>query len=176
MRNSNVSLFEGKYRISSTRLPGWDYRKNAYYFVTICTKNRFHAFGFVEDGKMILNELGTFTDQSIDGIDQNKENVMIINRIVMPNHVHILLRLNNASSKTKTTNTFGPLISGSLSSLINHFKGRVTKFAQEKSLSWPGWQDRFDDRIVKDENSLVKINQYITNNPTVWHKDRYYQR
>jgi hypothetical protein len=57
-----------------------------------------------------------------------------------------------------------------------HFNGRVTKFAREKSLFWTRCQDRFDDRIVKDENCLDKINQYITNNPIVWHKEGYYQR
>jgi len=32
--------FKNKYRIETTRLNGWDYGKNGYYFVTICTKNR----------------------------------------------------------------------------------------------------------------------------------------
>lgn len=32
--------FQNKYRIASTRLQNWDYRGNAPYFVTICTKTR----------------------------------------------------------------------------------------------------------------------------------------
>jgi len=32
--------FKNKYRIETTRLNGWDYGKNGYYFVTICTKDR----------------------------------------------------------------------------------------------------------------------------------------
>jgi len=173
MNYPDKELFQGKYRVRSTRLSGWDYRRNAYYFVTICIRNRLPAFGFVNNKKMILNELGNFTDQSIQGIHQNKENVTIINHVVMPNHVHILLYLNN-SLESKKTNKFGPLIPNSLSSLINHFKGRVTKFAKEKSLPWPGWQDRFDERIVKDENTRDTINQYISNNPVVWTNDKYF--
>ena len=126
MNNPDKELFQGKYRIQSTRLPGWDYRRNAYYFVTICIRNRLPTFGCVNNKKMILNKLGTFTDQSIQGIHHHKENVTIINHVVMLNHVHILLYLNN-SRESKKTNKFGPLLSGSLSSLINHFKGRVVE-------------------------------------------------
>ena len=173
MTKRDKELFQGKYRVQSTRLQGWDYRRNAYYFVTICVNNRLHAFGHVNDKKVILNELGTFADQSIEGINHHKKNVSIINHIVMPNHVHILLYLNN-KPETKRANRFGPLIPGSLSSLVNHFKGRITKFANTNSLAWPGWQDGFDERIIKDENTLYIVNQYISSNPLVWACDKYF--
>ena len=32
--------YKNKYRIETTRLNGWDYGENGYYFVTICTKDR----------------------------------------------------------------------------------------------------------------------------------------
>ena len=37
--------FQGKYRIPSARLQGYDYGQNGAYFITICTKNRIHYFG-----------------------------------------------------------------------------------------------------------------------------------
>ncbi|MGQ0737850.1 MAG: hypothetical protein ACT4OJ_02215 [Bacteroidota bacterium] len=37
--------FQGKYRIPSARLQGYDYGQNGAYFITICTKDRFHYFG-----------------------------------------------------------------------------------------------------------------------------------
>ena len=33
-------VFANRYRIPSTRLQNWNYSKNGYYYVTICTKNR----------------------------------------------------------------------------------------------------------------------------------------
>ena len=44
--------FADKYRIDSTRLPGWNYGDDGYYFVTICVKNRECLFGDVlrDDG------------------------------------------------------------------------------------------------------------------------------
>ena len=42
----------------SLRLPGWDYRQPAAYFVTICTHNRACLFGEIVRGRMYLNEYG----------------------------------------------------------------------------------------------------------------------
>lgn len=43
--------FQGKYRISSTRLKDWDYASDGMYFITICTKNRKHYFGEIINTK-----------------------------------------------------------------------------------------------------------------------------
>lgn len=50
--------FQNKYRIPSARLQNWNYGSAGFYFVTICTKNREHYFGEIENGKMKLSELG----------------------------------------------------------------------------------------------------------------------
>ena len=52
-----MTLFKNKYRIESTRLKGWDYRNPGYYFVTICTKNRNHYFGAVENDDVTQRQL-----------------------------------------------------------------------------------------------------------------------
>ena len=167
--------YKGRYRIPSARLKNWDYLRKSSYFITICTKNMIPAFGCVTKNKMELNKLGLYVDQSIEGIKIHKKNINIINHIVMPNHVHILLFLNNPH-QPKIINRFGPLIPESLSALINHFKGRITKYAQKEKLFWPDWQDRFHDKIIKDKKSFDFINQYISNNPLTWKDDRYFRK
>ena len=42
--------YRGRYRVSSARLRGWDYGSNAAYFVTICVRDRSHAFGEICEG------------------------------------------------------------------------------------------------------------------------------
>jgi hypothetical protein len=37
--------FRNKYRVQSTRLYGYDYRRNGAYFITICTKKHICFFG-----------------------------------------------------------------------------------------------------------------------------------
>ena len=171
---SRKDYFQGKYRVASARLSGWDYRNRACYFVTICTHNMIPAFGAILNGKMELNDLGQFANDSIDGINKNKENVKVLNHVVMPNHVHLLVYLTN-NTDHKESNRFGPLIKGSLSSLLNHFKARITKHANNKSLFWPGWHERFHDHIVRSEASYEKINQYISDNPLNSNSDRYFR-
>ena len=34
------------------------------------------------------------------------------------------------------------------------------------------WQTRFHDHIIRDEESLHRIRQYIINNPNQWELDR----
>ena len=44
-----VLKYKGKFRIESTRLKCFDYSRNGAYFVTICTKNKIHLFGEIEN-------------------------------------------------------------------------------------------------------------------------------
>ncbi len=172
---SRENYFQGKYRIGSARLSEWDYRKKACYFVTICTHQMIPAFGIILNGKMELNNLGLFANDSIEGIKNYKKHVKVFNHVVMPNHVHLLIYLSN-NTGNKKINAFGPLIKDSLSSLLNHFKGRITKHAKNTSLFWPGWHERFHDHIIRNEVSYKKINQYISENPLNWRSDRYFRQ
>ena len=53
-----MQKFQGKYRVETARAKWWDYSNEGDYFITICTKNREHLFGYVKDEEMILNEYG----------------------------------------------------------------------------------------------------------------------
>jgi len=69
-------------------------------------------------------------------------------------------------------NQFGPLLKQSLSSVINHLKGRVTIFA--KTLDIPKvWHPRFHDHVVRDMIEYQRIFDYITNNPANWKGDKF---
>lgn len=55
--------YQNKYRSESARLKNWDYGSNGIYFITICTKNRTHYFGEIENKKMVLSEMGKLAHQ-----------------------------------------------------------------------------------------------------------------
>jgi len=61
-----TDLFHGKYRIKSTRLKDWDYAQSAYYFVTICVKDREKVFGRIVKQKVELTELGYNGPRKLD--------------------------------------------------------------------------------------------------------------
>jgi REP element-mobilizing transposase RayT len=87
--------FQNKYRISSARLQSWDYSKNGAYFITICTQNREHFFGKIVNQEMQLSELGKLTQQFWIDIPIHFPFVELGNFVVMPNHVHGILIINN---------------------------------------------------------------------------------
>ncbi|MBI4647653.1 MAG: hypothetical protein HY738_13965 [Bacteroidia bacterium] len=84
----NPNKFQNKYRIQSTRMPGWDYSRGGKYYVTICTKNHDCYFGNVIDGKMRLNEMGIITDEFWREIPKHFPHTWLDEYVVMPNHVH----------------------------------------------------------------------------------------
>jgi putative transposase len=87
--------FQDKYRISTTRLQNWDYSWNALYFVTICTKNREHYFGKIENDKMVLSNIGVMADVFWHEIKNHCQFVDLDAFVVMPNHIHGILAINN---------------------------------------------------------------------------------
>ncbi|MDO8614232.1 MAG: hypothetical protein Q7T33_00665 [Dehalococcoidia bacterium] len=54
-----MTLFKRRFRIQSTRLPGWDYASAAWYFVTVCTGGRKPFLGEVAEGEVELTHAGT---------------------------------------------------------------------------------------------------------------------
>ncbi len=87
--------FQNKYRISSARLQSWDYSKNGAYFITICTQNREHFFGKIVNQEMQLYELEKLAQQFWLEIPNYFPFIELGNFVVMPNHVHGILIINN---------------------------------------------------------------------------------
>ena len=82
--------FKDKYRIDTARAWWHDYNGGAY-FITICTKDREHYFGEIEDGEMVLSEIGDYTRQCIEQISQHNPYAEIPLYVIMPNHLHLIV-------------------------------------------------------------------------------------
>jgi len=91
--------FQDKYRISTTRLQKWDYSWNALYFVTVCTKNKEQYFGEIKNGKMNLSNIGTLADVFWHEIKHHSQHIDLDAFVVMPNHIHGILSINNPDKK-----------------------------------------------------------------------------
>lgn len=88
-----MSKFKNKYRNESSRAPWWDYGNAGAYFITICTKNREHFFGEINEGKMILSPTGVIANILWHEIPNHSQNVELDEFVVMPNHIHGILIL-----------------------------------------------------------------------------------
>jgi REP element-mobilizing transposase RayT len=177
--------FRNKYRIDSTRLPGFDYGSDNFYFVTICVKDRKNFFGEICDGQIRLNEFGRAAEQCWTNIPSHFPFVDFDEFVIMPNHVHGILVFDKcyffgrefvetqyiASLRSGgCTNRFGPQ-SNNLASVIRGFKIGVKKYAIENKIEFD-WQPRFHDHVIRDERALFRIREYIRNNPVNWSGDR----
>lgn len=85
--------FRGKYRNESARLRNWDYGSDAAYFITICTKDRIHFFGEIENGKMQVTPASAIAHVLWHEIKNHAKNVELGEFVVMTSHVYGLLIL-----------------------------------------------------------------------------------
>lgn len=84
-----------KHHRRSIRLRGYDYSQPGAYFITICTKNRVCLFGDVVDGKMVMSPLGKIVADEWIKTGEIRHNVDLDEWVVMPNHFHGILIINN---------------------------------------------------------------------------------
>ena len=79
----------------SIRLRGYDYSQSGAYFVTMCTRNREHLFGEIENGDMRLNNVGRMVDQWWHELGNRFPDIETDAFIVMPNHIHGIIVIKN---------------------------------------------------------------------------------
>ena len=186
-----MALFHNKYRIESTRLKNWDYARQGAYFITICTKDRIHYFGEIENGKMNYSPIGAIADVLWYEIKNRTNNVELGEFVVVPNHIHgILFLIDNPIVETLhatslqqlpkpqlqiPTNEKMGIISpkkGSVSTIIRSYKSAAAKHANRLGLDFL-WQSRFHDHIIRDDKSFNNITEYILYNPLTWAGDKF---
>ena len=73
----------------------WHDYNGGRYFVTFCTRNRDLYFGDIVDGKMEFSEIGEWAFQCIEKIETINDNVFVPEFVVMPNHVHLIVIMDN---------------------------------------------------------------------------------
>jgi len=96
--------FQNKYRTSSIRAQWWDYGWNGAYFITICTQDRAHYFGEIQNNKMVLSEVGIIADILWHQIPVHHKNVELGDFVVMPNHIHGILIIDKKLDNIDTDN------------------------------------------------------------------------
>ena len=165
------------YRRRSIRLKGYDYTQAGAYFVTVVTYGRECLFGDVVDGDMVLNENGQIIVEEWVRTADIRPNVSLDVFIVMPNHIHGIIMIADGRGtlqRAPTTERFGQPTSNSIPTIIRLFKSVTTKRINVVR-GRPGgaaWQRNYYEHIIRDEEDLCRIREYIVNNPLQWEVDR----
>ncbi|MCL2019135.1 MAG: transposase [Oscillospiraceae bacterium] len=156
------------------RLTGYDYSQEGYYHITICVKNGHEMLAQIIVGDAAhgvpcveLTDIGRVVEHYIENINiVYGDEVKLDKYVIMPNHIHMIIVLNNSGTPWAASPT-----KAKIPKVINSLKTLVTK-----KIGFSIWHRSYNDRIVRSEQAYRNIWQYIEENPMKWQVDKYYTK
>ena len=180
-------------RRNSLRLKGYEYGVG-YFAVVILTAQRQRLLGEIVNQTINRTQLGDVVDQMWLRIPEIHSHVTLDAYQIMPDHFHGILIVgqkkgtrNQAGAQKKagalsdalTADVGGENIqssraqnfkAGSLSTIINSFKASVSATAHREFPNLPMkiWHRNYFDTVIRDEEHLNNMRQYIWDNVQHW--------
>ena len=154
----------------SLRLKGYDYSREGWYYVTICTHERKCILGHHVDGSIQLRPYGRIVYDCWKGLAVRYDYVCLDRFVVMPNHLHGIIMIREGGSRTAPTT---PVKHKTLGRLVGAFKTMSTKQVNIERDA-PGmklWQRNYFEHIIRNDYDLGRIREYIENNARHWLRD-----
>jgi putative transposase len=166
---------------NTRRAKWWDYTKEGHYFVTLNIDKKAPFFGKIKEGKMVLSEAGKLAEVFWQEIPERFPFVRLDEFVIMPDHMHGILRIDHGSGgcamNSTLTTALSPLeksgcvpalynsqVQDHLSRALRWYKGRVT-FEIRKINKGFAWQGSFYDQMIRDKYQLETTRDYIRQNP-----------
>ncbi|MCP4987659.1 MAG: hypothetical protein GY928_16845 [Colwellia sp.] len=119
-----------------------------------------------------LTDIGVIVDNIIRSIHEHYEHVLVSDWVLMPDHVHLLLQFKDTVDdlqieRTEDTGYYSKISphKRSLGVAIRQFKAVVTGTLRKEGVRNFKWQRNYYDHIVRNEEELHRIRQYIKQNP-----------
>ncbi len=183
-----------KHHRRSIRLRGYDYSQAGAYFVTICAQDHATLFGRVREGKAVLNDPGRMVVSWWEKLAANFPSCKADAFVVMPNHIHgiIVIRDDPAmdgregGEHMRGRRGGGAHMGAPLRADARPALGRIVQWFKTMSTNayirgvdehgWEPyadrlWQRNYYEHIIRDEEDLSRIREYIENNPRAWEDD-----
>jgi len=145
------------------RLKLYDYSSAGYYFVTICTRHKESFFGEIINEAMSLNDAGKMIASVWEESPKRFDGVSLDLFVVMPNHIHGIIVLKNGVDLSRVIQAFKSVST-------NEYINGVHKLGWNK-FDHTLWQMSFYDHVIRNEMDLLRIREYILNNPLKWAMD-----
>ena len=130
-----------------TRLKGYDYSLDGYYFVTVCSKDRKNIFGEIINVvgaglasaryKIKLSKLGQIIDIQWQNIKKQYGNIELDQYIVMPNHIHGIVIVDNSVSLRADARP-APTVSDIVCSFKSKCSVEYLKYIKQNNLNISG--------------------------------------
>ena len=175
----------------SIRLGWYDYSQDGWYFVTMCTRNHTCMFGNILNDQMRLNKAGVMVGTWWRKVGGKFPSVRTDEYIIMPNHFHGIVNIVGAAPCgrpiTGNNNVYGQPrdesgqphgVAPTLGDIVNWFKTMTTNqyIRGVKQNGWSPfagklWQRNYYEHIIRNEEELNHIRQYIADNTLNWRTD-----
>ena len=157
-----------------SRLKSYDYSSSGAYFITICTQDRRCVLSRIvgrglapaETNGIEYTLLGTIAKTQLLLLENRYPYLTVDKYVIMPNHIHIILILNNESAGASPRPT--------VMDIVCAYKSLTTKECKKNGFDGKLFQTSFYEHIIKgcyDYKALVK---YIYENPMRWYYDELY--
>jgi REP element-mobilizing transposase RayT len=191
---------QGRHR-RSIRLKGYDYTSPGVYFVTVVAYHRDNIFGEIAGGGMRVNEWGEIAHMEWMKTAEIRPEIKLDEFVIMPNHMHAIIAITEcgnglvgaqkwvdgrdenapywstnvgAQRRCAPTVTSMPnVIPKSIGAIIRAYKSIVTNRINiiRGTPGAPVWQRNYYEHIVRNEDALSRIREYIRFNPAGWNAD-----
>ena len=162
----------------SLRLQSYDYSQPGAYFITICTYEKKNLLGNIVDGEMNLTEAGRTIWDIWESLPKRYPEIQLDAFVVMPNHIHgIIMVLYNsevgAIHELPLPRTRIQRRRMLLPKVVGYFKMNTAKQVNviRDTRGTPVWQRNYYEHIIRNEDQLQRLREYIINNPVRWHED-----
>lgn len=165
------------------RLKDYDYSQAGMYFITICIKDRMELLGKIFNQNMTLSEYGWIVKSEIENITSIRQECLIHEYVIMPNHLHLIVEIISVGYDGNRTDLHNTLRADchlplqdqplqwkkSVSNMVQGLKGAVTR-----RIGFSLWQRSFHDHIIRNQSDYDRIAEYVKNNPMRWETDCFY--
>ncbi len=150
-----------------------------------------HFFGEIANDAMQFSAVGEVAAAEWVKTAEIRSYVYLDAWVVMPNHMHgiVIIEKPEPASTVETrrgaslpptspippkegANTFGPLKRDSLQSIVNQYKGSITRWCKKNDHPEFAWQPLYYDHVIRTDDSLHNIREYLANNPLKWALDK----
>ncbi len=166
-----------KPRRRSLRLKDYDYAQPGAYFVTTVTRDRLSLFGEIVADSMRLNAFGDIVRACWDDLPSHYAHIELDAFVVMPNHVHGIIILENPAGEGLKPSPAGTIATTTkrhgLPEIVRAFKTFSARRINELrgTPNVPVWQRSFHERVIRSDHELNRIRQYLIDNPEQWALD-----
>jgi putative transposase len=174
-----------KHHRHSIRLPNYDYAQPGGYFITIVTYQRDMIFGEIVNKQMRLSDFGKIAEECWRAIPDHFPNVELGAYVIMPNHVHGIIVINDGSATNSSPSVGARHVSplpqpsnprgykrGSIGAFAGSFKSAVSKRIGREHNATGIWQRNYYEHVIRNHEDWDRIHRYIEANPSRWAEDQ----